>query len=58
MTNEEKEEYQNEVTRIVDAILELANFTQNYTKRLQVKLSPHAVSFSFPLLFLFLFLGL
>ena len=45
MTSVEKEEYQNEVTRIVDAILEFANFTQPFLKRLQIKLTSQSVGF-------------
>jgi pentatricopeptide repeat domain-containing protein 3 len=41
MSSEEKEEYQNEIIRIVDAVLELANFTQPFMKKLQQKLTPH-----------------
>jgi hypothetical protein len=40
MTSEEKEEYQNEIVRMVDAVLEFANFTEPYFKRIQQKLTP------------------
>jgi len=43
MTLDEKEDYQAEVTRIVDACVEFANFTDPYLKKLQVKLHPQAV---------------
>uniref|UniRef100_A0A7E4VQQ0 PPR_long domain-containing protein n=1 Tax=Panagrellus redivivus TaxID=6233 RepID=A0A7E4VQQ0_PANRE len=39
----EKEQFQTEVTRLVDAVVEFANFTQPFLKRLQVKLNPQAV---------------
>lgn len=45
MTSEEKEEYQNEIVRMVDAVLEFANFTEPYFKRIQQKLTPQNVSF-------------
>uniref|UniRef100_A0AC34FEB4 Small ribosomal subunit protein mS39 n=1 Tax=Panagrolaimus sp. ES5 TaxID=591445 RepID=A0AC34FEB4_9BILA len=40
MTSVEKEEYQNEVIRMVDAVLEFANFTKPYMKKLQLKITP------------------
>ena len=45
MTLDEKEDFQSEVTRIVDACVEFANFTEPYLKKLQVKLHPQAVRF-------------
>uniref|UniRef100_A0A914PYU9 Uncharacterized protein n=1 Tax=Panagrolaimus davidi TaxID=227884 RepID=A0A914PYU9_9BILA len=40
MTSEEKEEYQNKIVRMVVAVLEIANFTEPYFKKIQQKLTP------------------
>lgn len=47
MTIEEKEEFEVEVTRIVNAVLEFANFTQPFLKGLQFKITPSIVRLNF-----------
>lgn len=44
MTVDEKEEYQSDIIRLVDACVEFANFNEPHSKRLQIKLHPQAVS--------------